>query len=443
LPDYKLDIDINKLESIKPMQDRLLNATISYAAKKSRYYRTKFEELGICHQEITSIKEIEKLPITTKADIQQDNWSFLCVDRNNIAEVVATTGTTGKPVFFALTEGDLKRLAENEMRSFLKMGVGRNDLVHVAVTLDNLFIAGLAYYSGIRMLGAGVVRSGPYDPKRQLDLMRALGPTVIVAVPSFLLHIARESKKKGLRIDNLKLEKALLIGETIRDGHLSSNNLGRMVEDTWNIETFSTYGFTEASIAFTECGMHKGFHAHPDLIYAEIVDGNGDALPSGKTGELVVTTFKVEGMPLIRYGTGDITSIVDGECPCGEATQRIGPIVGRKAQKLKIKGTTVYPGAIEDALLDIEGVVNYQITAYAGRDGTDRITVTVGSGNNTPPFMEELRTSIKSVVRVTPEIEVLKPEEVEALLSKESKRKRMRFVDRRKTSKEVTQNNVF
>lgn len=426
-----LDFDIKDRNAVRKMQDVLLSETVQYVSRKSEFYRARFKELGLEPRSFRSVEDITRLPVTAKEDIQKDNWSFLCVDKQNVAEVVATTGTTGNPVFFALTGGDLERLAENEARTFAAMGVGAGDLVQVAVTLDNLFIAGLAYYSGLRRVGAGALRTGPLNPRRQLELLCSAGPRAMVSVPSFLLHMAREAERSGVPLEGLRLEKALLIGETVRGGDLASNNLGGLVEDVWKIETFSTYGITEASNAFAECERHSGLHAHPDFLYAEVLDDSGTPVPDGQPGELVVTTFKVEGMPLLRYRTGDITFMVNGRCMCGSAAQRIGPVIGRKSHRLKIKGTTVYPSTIENALMDIKGIVNYQITAHTGKDGADCITVKIGSERKEKGFVEEIRSSLRSFARFTPDVEVLKPEDVETLLYEGGRRKKTVFKDMR------------
>lgn len=428
IENYISDVDAAGDVSLKNMQDALLLETLAYVSERSPYYR---DRLGMI-AEVKGVEDIGLLPITRREELQNDNWSLLCVDRKEIVEVVATTGTTGSPLFISLTKGDMQRLAENEKRWFSAMGVGCESMVQIAVTMDDLFVAGLAYYKGLEMLGAGVVRSGASNAKRQLELIMRLKPDVIVAVPSFMLKLAREAEKMGVRPDSIR--KALLIGETIRGIDMASNHLGRLVEEAWNIECFSTYGITEAALAFTECASHDGFHSHPDLVYVEVLDGDGASVPCGEAGELVVTTFQVEGMPLVRYATGDVSFKVEGPCRCGSTAPRIGPIIGRKAQKLKVKGTTVYPGAIENALLKVDGVVNCRITAYTGEAGTDLVSVVVGvngDGFDAAEMLHEVRSSLKASVRFTPEVEISTPEEVELLLSQSGSRKKVVFMDNR------------
>lgn len=418
-------------ESIDGLQTRLLKETVEYALANSPFYSKRFKGLGITPSSIRSLSDIEGLPITTKEDLQRENWSFLCVDKGRASEIVATTGTTGSIVYMALTGRDLERLAENERRSFAEMGLKGGDLVQIAVTLDNLFIAGLAYYAGLKGLGASVLRTGPQNPRRQLELLDRLSARAIVAVPSFLLHMKREADAAGISLKGLALEKALLIGESIRSGDFSSNGLGQRVEEAWPVETFSTYGITEASVAFYECASHRGLHAHPDFVYAEILDDAGKSAAPGEPGELTVTTFQVEAMPLVRYRTGDITFMPEGPCECGKAGQRLGPVIGRKAQRLKYKGTTVYPGAIENALMELGEVVNFQIVAYSGDEGSDRIVVRAGARSPGGALVDRIKDAIRSSARVAPEVELMDPERVEALLFEGNRRKKASFLDLR------------
>jgi len=425
------DIDRKAPKDISTIQTELLNETVSYLYKNSPFYRKRFVSLP----DIKGIEDISRLPLTTKEDIQQDNRGFLCVQRCNLAEIVSTTGTTGVPVFIGMTKKDMERLAENEKRCFSHTGALPDDLFLLSVTMDNLFIAGMAYYSGLQRLGAGVIRMGPHSPKRQLDLIQSLKPSGIVAVPSFIIAIMKQAEKDNINLEKSSLKRIVLIGETIRNPDFSSNAMGKMVEKLSFAESFSTYGITEAQAAFCECREHKGLHSHPDLVYPEIVDDKGNILKDGETGELIVTTFQAEGMPLLRYRTGDITFKLTERCDCGRTSSRIGPIIGRKAHKLKVKGTTVYPKAIENVLLDIDGIENYVIEAYTGDDQADHVVVKVGisqgAGGSGQELKDAICENIKATVRVTPHIEIIPQQEVEKILYEGGRRKPMTFIDRR------------
>lgn len=417
--------------AIKSIQEELLIETIRYAYDNSSYYRRRFDSLGLLPSHIKGIEDIEKLPFTNKENIQEDNWAFLAIPRQNIAEIVSTTGTMGDPVFIALSHNDLERLACNEGRSFSYTGVKRGDIFHIAVTCDNLFIAGIAYYRGLIKLGASVVRIGPQNIIRHFDLIKELKPTGIVAVPSFIAQKLCRSGENGASLKDLGIEKIVLIGESIRNADFSANPLGSLIEDAFGKMCYSTYGITEGQVSFCECEFHHGLHSHPDLVLVEIVDDNGNTLSDGEVGELVLTPFQIEGMPLIRYKTGDITFKISKPCLCGRSSVLIGPILGRKHHKLKVRGVTLYPQTIENALIGVKGVVNYQIEAYTGDDQTDHIVLRVGSYYNNGDFLTSLNDMLRAKARVTPEVEIIHPMEIEKRLFEGGSRKAITFKDRR------------
>lgn len=416
---------------IARLQEGLLRELIFRVAHASPFYVEQFSQGKVKTAAIQTLEDLAHLPFTTREDIQERNEAFWAVPKDGLREIVATTGTTGEPIYVALTAQDLDRLGENERRGFSWLGAKRGERFHLAVTLDNLFVAGLAYHLGLQKLGAIAVRVGAQPARRHLDLMQQLRPDGVVATPSGLLALARQAGKDGETLAAFAPRKAMLIGDSIRDQSLGSNTLGRHLDQAWGGELFSTYGLTEAGLAFHECPAHRGLHSHPDLIIVEIVDDDGRPVPDGDSGELVITTLQVEGMPLLRYRTGDITFRVPGDCPCGRGGPRIGPILGRKQQRLKVKGTTLYPKAIEDALLSVEGVESFVIEAHRGDDETDRLLVRVGTLRDDPRFKILVGDAVYAKVRVTPEILLASPEEVASLLFEGGRRKPRVFVDHR------------
>lgn len=424
-------IDTLPAESIGQIQAQLLDETVRYAYEHSPYYRRRFDELCLSPAIMENIGSLKDLPLTDRKDLQDDNWAFLAVPRHDIAEVVSTTGTSGEPAFIAMTANDLIRLATNEERSFNCAGAARGDLFHLAVTCDNLFIAGIAYYGGLSRIGASVVRIGPQNITRHLDLAKRLHPTGIVAVPSFMVHMARRMNENGITAEELGLKRIVLIGDSIREADFRTNALGNLIEKAFGNICFSTYGITEAQLSFFECPQRRGLHSHSDLVLAEVVDDNGNVLPDGEVGELVLTTLQTEGMPLIRYKTGDITFRISGPCECGRNSVRIGPILGRRCQRMKYKGVTLYPKTIENAFLGMKDIINYQIEAYTGDDQTDNIILRVGSHTNGNGLKAMLHDALLAKARVTPRIEIEHPEEIERRLFEGGSRKAITFKDRR------------
>lgn len=430
---HNANIEFKSKNMIKATQLKFLRQTVRYVAQNSPFYRDYFQRFNIKYTDIKSLIDIEKLPITTKEQLQRYNKKFYCVKQKDIAEIVSTTGTTGKPVFIILTKQDLDRLTLNEARSFLCANTNELDTFHIAVTLDNLFMAGMAYYLGITKLGASVYRAGMHNVAKHITLIKKLKPTGVVTVPSFLLKLIEGLKESKTRPSSLSIKKALIIGDAIRNRNFGLSGVGALIKNKWPIRLYSTYGNSEAAISFCECEMHKGSHEHPELIISEILDENSKPVAGGEVGELVLTTLQSQGMPLLRYRTGDMTFQIEEKCKCGRNSKRIGPILGRKSQMLKFKGTKLYPGAIENAIMNVEGVCNYVIEAFTGDDFSDKIKVKIGSCCKNSNLKEKVCEQIKAYARVTPLVEILSVKKVDLLRTdKDRSRKPRTFIDYRK-----------
>ena len=331
-------------------QSDALKKLLEYLQANSPFYKRLFAQHHINIHNIRSLHDLHFLPTTSKSDVQQHNWDFLCVADKQVKEYTATSGTMGKPVEIALTEHDLQRLAYNEHQSFVCADGKPDDIYQLMLTLDRQFMAGIAYYMGIRQLGATLVRTGPGLPSMQWDTINRLQPTSLVAVPSFLLKLIEYAQEHKIDLRNSPVQKAICIGESLRDADFELNALGQKIHNNWPLKLYSTYASTEMQTAFTECSSGMGGHHQPDLIILEILNEHGDSLKSGEYGEVTITTLGVEGMPLLRYRTGDICTFYDAPCSCGRNTRRLSPVLGRTQQMIKYKGTTIYPPAIFDIL---------------------------------------------------------------------------------------------
>jgi len=437
---FNSELEFKSKRRIAEEQLQHLRALVSYAKAKSPFYKKILSRTRIKHVDIKSLNDIQKLPITTKGQMQRHNRKFYCVGQKDIAEIVSTTGTTGEPVFVVLTKQDLQRLALNEARSFYCANTGSLDTFHIAVTLDRLFMAGMAYYLGITKLGASVFRVGMHNVKKHISLIKRLKPTGIVTVPSFLITLIEEMRKDQIAPRSLSLKKAVLIGDNIRDEDFKLCGAGSLIARAWPLKLYSTYGNSEAAISFCECGIGAGAHEHPDLVFSEILDERGNSLPNGETGELALTTLQTQGMPLLRYRTGDITFKITEKCKCGRNSSRIGPILGRKAQMLKFKGTKVYPKTIENAIAHINGVFNYAIEAFTGNDFSDRVVVKIGCYRKSKDLKKTVCAYIESYARVTPVVKLVSVKEVESLRTDSGHARKPRvFIDYR-IKKEKTEN---
>ncbi|HTE33249.1 MAG TPA: AMP-binding protein, partial [Chryseolinea sp.] len=349
-----------------------------------------------------------------------------------IVEYTSTSGTLGNPVTVALTENDLQRLAYNECISFSCADGSPDDVYQLMLTLDRQFMAGMAYYEGIRKLGAGLVRVGPGLPSLQWDIIDRLKPTAIVAVPSFIVKLIEYAATQGIDVAKSSVRKAICIGESIRTHELELNSLGKRIADAWNITLYGTYASTEMQTAFTECGHGRGGHHHPELIYLELLDDNGKPMPMGLPGEITVTTFGVEAMPLLRYRTGDMAVAHQDQCKCGRNTMRIGPVLGRKQQMIKLKGTTIYPPGIFDVLNHVEHVQDYVVEVRTGQLGTDELKLYLSvDPQQHDSVADVLRSVFQSKLRVVPSIVFLPSSEMDKLQINGKSRKPTKFIDLR------------
>jgi len=412
-------------------QEKKLKDLLIYLSKHSRFYKELFSKNNIQVSDINTIADLSKIPTTTKDDLQQRNNDFLCVPRNEVAEYTSTSGTLGSPVTIALTENDLQRLATNEHNSFLCADSSKDDTYQLMLTLDRQFMAGIAYYMGIRKIGAGIIRLGPGVPSMQWETILRLKPTAIVAVPSFILKLIQYAKDTGIDISLTSVKKAICIGENIRNSDFSLNILGRKITEAWNIKLYSTYASTEMQTAFTECGEGRGGHYQPDLLIVELLDENNDPVGPNTSGEVTITTLGVEGMPLLRYKTGDICMYDDEPCACGRTTLRLTPLIGRKKQMIKFKGTTLYPPALFDLLNEMDEVLDFVIEVYANEIGLDQVLLHLVPAEESEECDHQIRAYLQARLRVSPQIRYVSAESILKMQFNEVSRKPIKFIDKR------------
>jgi phenylacetate-CoA ligase len=400
--------------------EQLWAETFRYAADRSPFYRDLFRG-------ISSAPPLETVPLMDKTTLSERNLDFLCVPREQVVEIVTTSGTTGQPLLWMLTEPDLRRLALNEKLSFECAGLAARDTVLVAVAMDRCFMAGLAYVLGLRELGCAVVRVGASSPMLVLEMIARAEPTAIVAVPSFLRMVAEKARETGFDLKGSTVKKAACIGEPVRDRQLALNFSGRAIEAAWGAKVYSTYGVTELANSLCECEAGAGGHLHDEQLYLEVLDDDGKPVAEGEVGEVVATTFGVEAMPLIRYRTGDCAALFRAPCACGRTTPRLGPILGRKNQKLKFRGASLFPSTLAAVLEQSEGVEMFVIVARKESELSDSIEIVVHGSASAPA----LREAMQARAKIAPQIRHASREEIEALQTPPRPGKRRTFVDLR------------
>ncbi len=384
-------------------------------ATQSPFYKEKFTNLGITIDEISCLDDLHFLPLTSRRDLDGASHLFQAVSSDDIVDLSLTSGTTGPPVQVPYTQNDLERLALNEAIAFWGAGVRPKDRFLVCVTLDRCFIAGLAYYSGLLKLGATAIRSGPGQPARQWQLIKQLRPAGLIGVPSFLLQMAKWGQKNGYTPQKMGIKSLITIGEPIRRPDFSLTALGEKLTTAWDAPIHVSYGATELETGISECRQGCGGHVHPDLSLVEIVDEDGNIVADGEPGELVVTPLGVEGFPLIRFRTGDISRIHREPCACGWQTPRIGPIEGRIAQRLKVRGTTIYPEIIFQTLQEIPAIEAAYIEVRAAYDLSDEVKVVVGSRQTLQE--KEIEALLQAQLRVRLNVESIDLETVQQTMA--------------------------
>ena len=437
------DIEFESIDTIKAFQDEKLRKAVLYLKEHSPYYQRLFEK---CHININNIRQIEDLvniPFTDKKDLQIFNEDFLCVPKEKVIDYITTSGTLGEPVTFGCTEIDLQRLAYNEKKSFSCAGLHPGNILQLMTTIDKRFMAGLAYFLGIRELGASIIRVGNGIPELQWDTIMRIKPDSIMCVPSFIPHLIQYAEEHDIDYKNSSIKKIIGIGEGLRNQNFSLNLLGQQIKSKWDVQLFATYSSTEMGSTFSECEYGCGGHVHPELIIVEIIGEDNMPVVDGDIGEVVITTLGVEGMPLLRFRTGDMCAKIVESCRCGRNSYRLTPLVGRKNNMIKLKGTTLYPPAINDILDNTDYVQNYVMYVQDSEAGTDDVGVKVGLKadalarrkafvENSGAIVEDLKNRFRAHLRVSPKVEIHSVAEIQAINFPPKTRKPVKFIDLRK-----------
>lgn len=425
-------IELVETSEIKTFQEQKMLETLDYVSRNSPYYQRLFAQHNISISDIKTLEDLQKIPVTTKADLQEFNDEFLCVPQNEIIDYATTSGTLGDPVTFGMTDADLERLAYNEAISFDCAGIKAGDVVQLMTTIDRRFMAGLAYFLGLRKMKVGVIRVGAGIPELQWDSIRKYKPTHLITVPSFLLKLIEYAEAHGIDYNSSGIKSAICIGESLRNQDFSMNTLSKKITDKWNIKLYSTYASTEMSTAFTECEHENGGHHHPELIIVETLDDNNQPVKKGEPGELTFTTLGIEAMPLVRFKTGDIVKLHEEPCRCGRKTLRVGPVIGRKQQMIKYKGTTLYPPAMTDVLTGFGDIESHIIEIYTNDLGTDEIVIKLAVKEQSEAFLQEIKDHFRAKLRVTPKIVFTSTAILNQLIFNPMSRKPIHFFDHRK-----------
>jgi phenylacetate-CoA ligase len=352
-------IESMPLNKLKELQLKRLKELVHRVYEKNKYYKKKLSDAKIKPSDIKTLKDIEKIPFLTKQDLRTYYpFGLVCTQLDEIIEVHASSGTTGKPVVGPYTRNDVELWAEVMARSLWANGLRKNDIMQNAYGYG-LFTGAHGFEKGAQKIGAMVITIGSGNTERQIDLMRDFGTTALACTPSYSLHIAEIAQENGL--DPSKDFK-------LRLGHFGaeswSEEMRKNIEKRWGIEAHEHYGLTEliGPGVVSEC-KYKKLHINADHFLPEVIDPiSGETKGSDEEGELVFTTLTKEAFPAIRFRTRDLASISEEVCECGRTLPIQSRIKGRSDDMMKVKGVIVFPSQIEAALMQISGISdNYQI----------------------------------------------------------------------------------
>lgn len=351
-----------------------LQTTVNRAYKNVDFYKKKFDELGLQPDIIKDLSDISKLPFTTKKDLR-DNYPYgmFAVPLRDIVRIHSSSGTTGKPTVVGYTRNDLDAWNNMVARVMTAGGVSKEDIVHVSFTYG-LFTGGFGLHYGAETIGASVIPVSSGNTQRQLAIMEDYKSTVLIATPSYALHIAETMEKMGMTKEQLSLKTALLGSEPWGD------KMRKEIEDKLNVNAYDNYGLSElmGPGISGECECKNGLHINEDYFYPEIIDPDTlQPLPMGEKGELVLTTLKREAMPLIRYRTRDITRLYREECACGRTLIKMEKAKGRTDDMLIINGVNVFPSQVEEALSRVDGASSQYMIFVRKRGALDEMEIKV------------------------------------------------------------------
>jgi phenylacetate-CoA ligase len=405
-----------------------LNGTLERASR-SRFYS------GRLPARLSGLEELQDLPFTTKADLREGfPDGFLSLPHEEIVRLHSSSGTTGRATVVYHTRNDIEHWAELCARSMYMTGVRRTDVFQNMMGYG-LFTGGLGLHYGSEKLGSLTIPASSGNTKRQIKLMQDFATTVIHITPSYLLHLYSVLLEEDIDpIRDLRLRIAFLGAEPY------SEETRRKIEKLYGIDAFNSYGLSEMNgpgVAF-ECRQKAGMHLWEDNYILEVVDPlSGEVVEDGNEGELVLTTLQRDGMPLVRYRTGDIASVFPDPCDCGRTHRRVSRIKGRSDDMLIVKGVNIYPMQIEKVLMDVPEIGHNYLIEIDKVDFMDTITVKVevvqgifhGDVRELESLKRRIVEDLKNEILIRPRVTLVEPNSLPG-----SEGKAVRVVDRRESS---------
>ena len=420
-------------EALEALQLKRLTATAERVYATVPFYKKKFDESGVKPSDIKSLKDLNRLPFTTKLDLR-DSYPFglFAVPMEQVVRIHASSGTTGKQTVVGYTRRDINNWAELMARSLAAAGAHKNDIIHNSYGYG-LFTGGLGVHYGAERLGASVIPISGGNSKRQIVIMQDFGSTVLTCTPSYALFLAETAEEMGVDFKKLKLRVGIFGAEPW------SEKMRDEIERKLNIQAIDIYGLSEVmgpGVSIECIEAKRGLHIFEDHFIPEIINPQtGQVLPHGEKGELVFTTITKEAFPLIRYRTRDISVLYPQPCRCGRTHMRMERVSGRSDDMLIIRGVNVFPSQIESVLMTIEGVEPHYLLIVDRRGTLDTLDVHVEV--NEKVFSDEVKNlqslgrriekEIKDLLGVNVGVKLVEPKTLQR-----SEGKAQRVIDKRK-----------
>ncbi|NLX24599.1 MAG: phenylacetate--CoA ligase [Lentisphaerae bacterium] len=415
--------DYIREEQLRALQLQRLRAITEHAYAHQELFRQRMDERGIAPADIRTLEDIQKLPFTQKTDLRDTYpYGLFAVPMSEVVRLHASSGTTGKPIVVAYTQDDIKVWEEVMVRSFACAGLHSGDIIQNAYGYG-LFTGGLGAHYGVEALGATVIPISGGNSERQIMVMRDFGATAICCTPSYFLHLIEYAEGMGIDWNDLPLRAGVFGAEPW------SNEMRQYIEGRTGIKAYDIYGLSEivGPGVGMSCGTKDGLHIFEDHFMIEIVDPVTDQpMPDGEEGELVITTLSKKAMPVMRYRTHDITSIIPEKCECGRTIRRINRIARRSDDMFIIRGVNIFPSQVEAALLKVESTLpHYQIilTRTGGMDQMEvQVEVTANVFSDTVRGLEavhkQLSDAIAHILGIRVKLTLVEPNTIERSMGK-------------------------
>ena len=395
-------------DELEQLQIERLQSTLNRVYRSVAFYRAAFDAHHINLEKLRTVRALGELPFTTKEDLWRSYpYDMFAVPLRDIVRIHSTSGTTGKPIVVGYTRNDLRNWTECTARLLAAAGITEHDVVQIALDY-NLFAGGFGFHQGAEQIGASVIPSSfTTSVEKQIAFMKDFKTTALITTPGYALNIAVGLEERQVHPERLHLRLGLFGGERWGEP------LRRQLEERLHIASTDTYGLTEImgpGVA-GECRLRRGLHINEDHFIVEVIDPKTlQPVGVGEEGELVFTTITKEGFPLIRYRTGDITSLDPAPCPCGRTFARMARVTGRTDDLILFHGVGFFPSEIEEILAEVEGTSPHYQIILDREGGVDTLEIKVEVSEDIPSLdemkvLEALRRQIASRVKAALDLE--------------------------------------